>query len=155
MLLTLPVLHASQAVVDALPGALDCLIVLALAVALGAAANAITRMRRRARRRLGGIAVAALVLLAVLPSVAPYDHLFAAAHEDDATAVHAAHCHEGPSSCADAPVTSGPGQILDAAPLLIAPAMIGVLLLASVPVLYSLARRPILRPPLLSVATSI
>ncbi len=158
MVVTLPLLHAAQAaqaVTGAFPSATECLIVLAMAVVAGAAANAATRLRRRARRRLGVVAVSALVLLAVLPSVVPYDHLVAAAHDDGQAAVHASHCHESPSSCADAPVASGPGQILDAGPLVIVPAMISVLIVLVSPALYGITRRPILRPPLLSPATSI
>lgn len=155
MVVTLPVLHAAQTVIGAFPSVTACLIVLAVAIALGAAANAVTRLRKRARRRIGGAAISALVLLAVLPSVLPYDHLFAPAHDDDGAAVHASHCHDTPSSCADALVTSGPGQILDAAPPLIAPAMGAVLIILASPILHGVTRRPILRPPLLSVATSI
>jgi hypothetical protein len=155
MVITLPLLHAAQTVTNTLPGAIDCLVALGVAVALGAAANAVMRLRRRARRRLAGAAVSALVLLAVLPSVVPYDHLVAAAHEDAATAVHASHCHENPASCADAPVASGPGQILDAAPLLVVPAFVSVLIILASPMLCGITRRPTLRPPLACVATSI
>jgi hypothetical protein len=151
----LPLLHATQTVVQALPSATDCLVVLVVAVAVGAIANAITRLRHRVRRRLGAAALAALVALAVLPSVVPYDHLIAAPHDDDGAAVHASHCHDTPASCADAPVTSGPGQILDAGPLLVLPAMASVLLIAVSPVLRGISRRPMLRPPLLSAAVSI
>ena len=151
----LPLLHTSQTVVSAAPGVAACLVALAGAVAVGVAAGRVSRMRRRAQRRLAMAAISALAVLAVLPSVLPYDHLLAAGHEDDGAAVHASHCHDTPASCADAPVTSGPGQILDSAPLLVAPAMLSVLLLATVPMLVGITRRPILRPPLLAVPASI
>jgi hypothetical protein len=154
MIALLPLLHTSQTVVSAAPGAAACLVALAGAIAVGLAAGRVSRMRRRAQRRLVVAAISALALLAVLPSVVPYDHLLPATHDDGAAAVHASHCHDTPSSCADAPVTSGPGQIIDSAPLLIAPAMLSVLLFAVTPMLIGITRRPILRPPLLSVAAS-
>lgn len=155
MPLTLPLLHASQTVVQALPSATACLVVLAIAVAAGAAANAFTRLRRRTRVRAAIAAAWALTLIALLPSVVPYDHLAAAMHTDGAAAVHESHCHGTPSSCADAPVTSGPGQMLDAAPLLVAPVLTLLLLVVTATTLVGITRRPILRPPLLPVATSI
>jgi hypothetical protein len=84
------------------------------------------RQFRRGVARAGVARCAAMVmlLLAVLPSVVPYDHLFGHVDMSPAeTAVHAAHCHGSPGSCADAPVTSGPGQFLVSGPLLIAPAL--------------------------------
>ncbi len=150
----LPLLHASQSLVSTAPTVAACLGVLAGGLAAGSIAGAVPRLRRRVRRRLAITTVSALAVLAVLPSVLPYDHLLPATHADGAAAVHASHCHDTPSSCADAPVTSGPGQILDSAPLLIAPALLAVLLLATAPMLVGITRRPILRPPLLPVTAS-
>jgi hypothetical protein len=149
----LPLLHVTQTVAEAGPGVFAVLGVLACAIVLGAGAGIVTRLRRSARRRLAVAAVFALALLAVLPSVLPYDHLLTAAHTDDAASVHASHCHDTPSSCADAPVTSGPGQLIDASPLVVVPALMSVLLVASTLALTGISRRPALRPPLLSVAS--
>ena len=149
----LPLLHVTQTVASAGPGLIACVIVLAIAIAAGGAAGAFSRQRRRVQRRLATLAVSTLALLAITPSVLPYDHLLTAAHADEGAAVHASHCHDTPSSCADAPVTAGPGQMLDSAPLLVIPAMVFVLLIAATPMLTGISRRPALRPPLLSVAS--
>jgi hypothetical protein len=90
--------------------------------------------------------------LALLPAVLPVDHLLPdvahAAEEAHAEGVHASHCHESPANCADAPVTSGPGQMLDGGLLIPQPALsLAMVLLAAVPILRSVARRPDLRPP--------
>ena len=118
--------------------------------------RALPRLRARTRRRLLMLAGSSLTMLAVLPSVFAYDHLLPrGTHADERAAVHASHCHDGPGSCADAPVTSGPGQMLDAAPLVGAPPMLSILLLAITPVLIGVTRRPYLRPPLPLVAALI
>jgi hypothetical protein len=118
--------------------------------------RALPRLRTRARRRWLMLAGSLLTMLAVLPSVFAYDHVLPHdTHADERAAVHASHCHDGPGSCADAPVTSGPGQMLDAAPLVVAPAMLSILLLAITPILIGVTRRPYLRPPLPLVAASI
>jgi hypothetical protein len=154
VLVLLPLLHVGNAVVSAGPGVIACLIVLAAAVVLGSAAGAFSRQRRRVRRRLATIACSLLVLAAVTPSVLPYDHLLTAFHAHEGAAVHASHCHDSPSSCADAPVTSGPGQILDSAPLLVIPAMVAVLLIIVTTMPVGITRRPALRPPLLLFVAS-
>ena len=113
-------------------------------------------LRARTRRRLLMLAGSTLTLLAVLPSVIAYDHLLPrGTHADDSAAVHVSHCHDGPGSCADSPVTSGPGQMLDAASLIVAPPMLSILLLAITPTLIGVTRRPYLRPPLPLVASFI
>jgi hypothetical protein len=102
------------------------------------------------------LAGSSLTMLAVLPSVIAYDHILPRdTPGGERAAVHAAHCHDSPGSCADAPITSGPGQMLDAAPLVAAPAMLSILLLTITPVLIGVTRRPYLRPPLPLVAASI
>lgn len=114
------------------------------------------RLSSRTRRRLVMLAGSALTVLAVLPSVIAYDHLLPRdTHADQSAAVHAAHCHGVPASCADAQVTSGPGQLLNAAPLVVAPPMLSILLLAITPILIGVTRRPHLRPPQPLVATLI
>ena len=106
-------------------------------------------------------AVVLLLAIAVLPSVLPYDHLLLPtvshddghehAHEGPA---HAEHCHSTPASCADAPLTSGPGQFLQADALLSAPALTAVLLLLAVPMLAGRTIAPELRPPLQRLAAT-
>ena len=101
----------------------------------------------------GGIASAALVglvFLALLPSVVPYDHLFGNDAHDSAAeeAVHVSHCHVSPGTCSDAPITSGPGQLLLSEPLILSPAMVAVLITAVVPVPSSISYRPETPPPL-------
>jgi hypothetical protein len=106
-------------------------------------------LRGLGRRRLAAGALAVVVALALPPSVLPYDHLFA--HDGDAegaSEVHASHCHIAPGTCADAPVTAGPGQLVLGQPLIAVPAMLSVLLAASVAVLVGVSLRPEVRPPL-------
>ena len=67
------------------------------------------------RRRLTAIGCLLLVLFAVLPNVLHLDHLLVSgpvghSHEIENVAdlqEHSAHCHIGPASCADQPVSSG------------------------------------------------
>lgn len=113
----------------------------------GGAAAAFAVSQRRAAMRLAAIAVWALALMAIVPSILPYDHLFVAA-EDEHTAFHASHCHDTPGSCADAPVTAGPGQMLSAEPLLPAMPLVATLLILAVPLLYGITSRPEVRPPM-------
>jgi hypothetical protein len=114
--------------------------------------------RRSARRRAAFVAVAALFLVALLPSVFPYDHIILDAHAEPVGSAeqqaHATHCHVSPGTCADAPLAAGPGQLLMGAPLLTPPTLITLLLIASIPVLYGVTRRPELRPPLALVNSS-
>ncbi len=127
-----------------------------LPAAPAAGTRLLPRLRARTQRRLLMLAGATLTMLAVLPSVFAYDHLLTRdTHADDSAAVHAAHCHGVPGSCADAPVTSGPGQMLDAAPLVVVPPMLSILLLSVAPILIGVTRRPYLRPPLPLVASFI
>jgi hypothetical protein len=152
MLTLLPLLHAAPAAVTDTPGVVACLVALALGIMLGGAAGVLSRLRRRVQRRVAGAALGFLALLAVLPSVLPYDHLFTDANAGIGEAVHASHCHDSPSSCADSPVPFGPGQLIDAAPLVVVPAMLAVLIIVCAPVLRGRTCRPILRPPLTPVA---
>lgn len=162
MMALLPLLHAAQGAVETAPSTIVWLF-LAFAASLvgGGIAGWTTRRRRlpsvraHTRRRLMMLAASSLTVLALLPSVFAYDHLVPRSmHADELAAVHASHCHDGPGSCADAPVTSGPGQMIDAAPLVVAPAMLSILLLTIAPILVGVTRRPYLRPPLTLVATS-
>ena len=157
----LPVLHAAQGAVETAPPLGAWLLLFAAAVCAGSVAGYISRNRRpalpgvRTRRRATWAVAWTLTLLAVVPSVIPYDHIISAAgHDEGHAAVHAAHCHESPAACADAPVTSGPGQMVDAAPLALPPAMLLLLMTLVLPTLVGITRRPMLRPPLgLAVAS--
>lgn len=114
-------------------------------------------LRRRVRRRIIGHAAALAVFLAVMPTVLPWDHLFfaGAGHESAAEeSVHASHCHESPGTCSDAPVSSGPGQLLHSAPLLVTPIMLAVLMLFDIPGLTGITVRPKTRPPLPALRTA-
>lgn len=108
--------------------------------------------RQGTRRRAANGVMCALVSLALLPTVLPFDHLFihditvasaSAAHE----AVHVEHCHISPGSCSDAPVPSGPGQLLLAEPLVVVPAMLLLFIAVTAPVLLGITVAPRARPP--------
>lgn len=153
-----PLLHAAQTAIEAGMPVHGWPLIFGAGVAFGAAAAGVPRLLRRARtrRRIVSTAAALLTLLAVLPSVLPYDHMLQSpAQAAEHSAVHAAHCHENTAECADAPVTSGPGQLIDAAPLVVAPLMLSILVLINLPALTSLTRRTILRPPMLAATASI
>jgi hypothetical protein len=105
---------------------------------------------RRHRRRAAGVVVTALLFLALLPSVVPYDHVFtndvhAGAEE---ASVHVSHCHVSPGTCSDAPITAGPGQLLMGDPLIVAPALLTTLLAETTDVPVGVSHRPEIRPPL-------
>jgi hypothetical protein len=159
---TLPLLHAADATLTRFT-TVDVRLI-AIAILALAAANlliwaptwperALRRLgRRHVRHRLLRATALLLFGLAILPAVLPVDHMLPdvthAADEAHAEGVHAAHCHESPANCADAPVTSGPGQMLDGGLLIPQPALsLAVVLLAAAPILHSVARRPDLRPP--------
>jgi len=112
-------------------------------------------LRRRQRRVLRRTVLTLLVVLAVLPSVLPYDHLLpgvAHADSEEQEAVHASHCHVSPGTCSDAPVTAGPGQLIFADPLLLVPAMLAILLVAISPAARGIVPRPDTRPPRVALA---
>lgn len=113
----------------------------------GGAAAAFALLRRRLAMRFAAIAVSALALMAIAPSIFPYDHVFVTA-EDEHRAFHGSHCHNTPGSCADAPVTAGPGQILSTEPLLPVAPLVATLLILAVPLLYGITSRPEVRPPM-------
>ncbi len=153
----LPPLHIGRAALDA--GAPD---LRAVAIALAAFAVAAVLiwvpalpsgavLRRRVWLSLGKKFVVVMVALAVLPAVLPYDHLFAPAHADGGAdaAVHASHCHASPGTCSDAPLASGLGQFLFSEPLVVAPAMLTLVLLAVGVTLHGVYRRPETPPPML------
>ncbi|MDP9236762.1 MAG: hypothetical protein M3P30_05090 [Chloroflexota bacterium] len=141
---------------------LDARVVVAALIAFAAVAAALwlpapvaRGFRRGLRRRtIARSALALLVFLAVLPSVLPYDHLLPLAGHSDIgkadQAAHASHCHVSPGTCSDAPVTSGPGQLLMGDPLVATPAMLSILLLLTLPALAGITRRPEIRPPLVT-----
>lgn len=154
---SLGLLHITQTAVDVTT--VDPMLVAAAFAALAVATAAIWRPRpgtplrafisRRSRRRAVSLLATAFVFFALLPSVLPYDHLLGHSHasgEDES--VHAAHCHISPGTCSDAPVSSGPGQLLMSAPLVVTPAMLAVLIAATATVLVGISFRPEIRPPL-------
>jgi hypothetical protein len=146
-------LHVASAPVHTLDARLLALACIASAVALlwiwfPGHARAIRRRIDRA-----GIArslAVVMLFMAVLPLVVPVDHIFG--HVDvtgpGESALHAAHCHGSPGSCADAPLTSGPGQLLMSDPLLMSPAMLTVRMQTFAVVLAGRTVLPDLRPPI-------
>lgn len=127
-------------------GALAALLVVAFAVW----APRPLSVRRLSRWPAARAVMAFMVFFAVLPSVVPYDHLIPGLHQDMSIAaerVHETHCHLTPGSCADAPVSVGPGQFIFTDPLVIAPAMLAVLLVFSLPAMVGISPRPEVRPP--------
>lgn len=102
----------------------------------------------RPLKSVARVAIHMAVFAALLPSVLPYDHLVPVAHADDHPEIHAAHCHESPGSCSDAPVSSGAGQFLATEPLLVVPALVVMVLLLAAPMLRGVTRQPEVRPPL-------
>lgn len=109
------------------------------------------RTRRRAfRRRVAHFTMVGAMLVAVFPSVIPYDHLRSGTAVAGTAQVHTTHCHSAPGSCSDAPVASGLGQFLVSDALVLAPALTAVAILLAVPLLAGISMRPILRPPLLA-----
>jgi hypothetical protein len=154
---SLVLLHITQTAVGVTT--VDPTMVTAALAALALAAAAIwlprpgTPLRafvsRRSRRRAIASVTTVVVFLALLPSVIPYDHLFGDTHASgEEQAVHASHCHISPGTCSDAPVSSGPGQLLMSAPLVVTPAMLAVLIAATATVLVGISFRPEIRPPL-------
>ena len=118
----------------------------AVATGLHAALDTVDLVWRHGWLPVVLLALELVAFLAVLPSVVPYDHLSASAHTEHED-VHAAHCHGTPGTCADAPIPSGPGQMLMGEPLTAVPAMLSLLVLVAVVPLVGLTRRPELRPP--------
>jgi hypothetical protein len=155
MVTSLPLLHAAQAAVGDGPPAVLWLVCFVSALIAGALAGLLSAgyaPAPRTRRKIALRAAAVLTALAVVPAVVPYDHMLP--EQVGAAMSHAEHCHESPAACADAPVTSGPGQMIDSAPLLAEPGMLAVLLLTATPLLVGLTRRPALRPPMLTLDAS-
>ena len=155
---SLILLHIAQTAVQvttvdpaALAAAAAAFAVAAVAIWLpGSTLSILTLRSRQGRRRLASVAASTLVVLALLPSIVPYDHLFVRnAHAADISEpVHASHCHVSPGTCSDAPITAGPGQLILSEPLVLAPAMLTVLVAATATVLVGIASRPETPPPL-------
>jgi hypothetical protein len=104
--------------------------------------------RHLVRAGAARVTMTALLLAAVSPSVVPFDHLFF--HSDNTPAeeaVHAAHCHVAPGSCADAPLSAGPGQLIFNTPLIVEPAMLSVSVHIGTATLAGRSVPPDLRPP--------
>jgi hypothetical protein len=105
-------------------------------------------LERRFRQRALSVAAAALVLLAVAPTIFPYEHVLAVGHADGYDLVHAIHCHDStPGDCAEAPVGSGPGQFISTDPLIVVPVMLAVIVIVATPVWTGINSRPLTRPP--------
>lgn len=160
-MLQIPLLHAGQVMLRVTTVDARVLVLALLIFAFTAAAiwlrAPMSRSFRRGLRRPRTVARSALIMLvflAVVPSVLPYDHLLPMAGHTDIgaanEAAHASHCHVSPGTCSDAPVTSGPGQLLMGDPLVATPAMLSILLLLTLPALAGITRRPEIRPPLVT-----
>src|SRR5438093_11142032 len=114
----LPLLHITQtaARVTTVDGRVAAIVAIAPFGALAVIwRDELPRLLPPRIRRAVGVRIAVLaVFFAVLPAVLPYDHLFtdhgAIRAADEAT--HEMHCHLTPGSCADAPISAGPGQLL-------------------------------------------
>jgi hypothetical protein len=104
--------------------------------------------RRLARAGAARLAAGGLMLLAALPAVFPYDHLSLDTSKSGDDAVHALHCHAAPDSCADAPISSGPGQLIFAEPLLAPPSSRMTPVFSTDATMRSVVREPDLRPPI-------
>lgn len=155
---SLVLLHIAQTAVDVTT--VDPVMLSAAIFALAAFVAAIwlprpgTRIHalvsRRSRRRALALTATVVVLFALLPSIVPYDHLFGDNHASgEERAVHTSHCHVSPGTCSDPPVSSGPGQLLMNAPLVVTPAMLAVLITGAATVLVGVSVRPEIRPPFL------
>lgn len=153
----LPLLHIAQAA-NRVTSVDDRLLLLAAVVFAAAAAFIwwaplrVLLGRPFARRGLRA-GMVLLAFFALLPSVFPYDHVLndpshAAEHEQ----VHKTHCHGTPGQCADAPMPSGPGQMLGSDVLLPAAPTLAVLMALAATPLVGISWRPLLRPPLLPAA---
>ena len=150
----LPLLHVTQtaARVKTLDRGVAAIVAIALVAALGIIwRGELPLLRPRFRRAVSIRLAAILVFFAVLPAVLPYDHLFAehGAISDADEATHAMHCHLTPGSCADAPISAGPGQLLFGDPLLLTAATMPlVVVYVGARTLYGRTLRPDLRPPI-------
>jgi len=147
----LPLRHLARTAIRC--ATLDLRVVALATLALTAALCWIWRSLMPRPRSAARCVLAVLVFLAVLPSVFPYDHLVPGIHagaSEAEEAMHAAHCHVSPATCSDAPITSGPGQLLFSAPMLLTPSMLAVLLLMTIPALAGITQRPEIRPPLVA-----
>jgi hypothetical protein len=152
--LSLPLLHLVESVrtvheVNALAVAGGAALFVVATALIWAPAARPRLHTRRALRRVAPAAVWVLVAAALLPSLFPYDHLLPhTEHADEHTSVHASHCHESPGTCADAPLPSGPGELLSSAPLLAAPGLVAIAVATAALALRGLTVRPRVRPPL-------
>lgn len=160
--LALPLLHVARVVVEPPTVREEALVAGAAAPAVTAVAiwrspivsTARRLARRRPCRRVASAFAGVLMALAVLPAILPYDHLVPRArtesggHSTHDAAVHASHCHDTPGSCADAPVSAGPGQFLTSEPLIVVPALLVLATLSRATILTGITRRPDVPVPL-------
>lgn len=153
----LPLLHAAQSAAELT--AVDRSVISSAGAGMATVLVAAWRPRRLgkinpfkssvARRRILGWVAGVSLFVALVPMVAPLDHILvphadAQAHQD----VHTAHCHGSPGSCSDLPLVSGPGQFMLNEPLIVVPALLATLLVASVAILRGLSFKPEVRPPM-------
>lgn len=91
------------------------------------------------------------------PHSAPHTHNADTSNhaaDEDAARTHALHCHDGPGSCSELPMSAGPGQLL-VGEMLLPGAVMATLLLAFMlndRRLPGTTVRPSLQPPQLSIA---
>ena len=164
--LGVPLLHVAQTGVESttvdggfVVGASAAFVAGTLAVWRRRALASVRRFADRRRyRRFARVCAGLLMALAVLPAIMPYDHLLPRASASSTTvergtvAVHESHCHGTTGSCADAPVSAGPGQVLASDPLIVVPVLLSVALLSPAVVLIGIARRPDVPVPLPALA---
>lgn len=149
-----PLLHIAESAEHALRIRPDIVAGAALAFAAvlaGAWWPVLRRPLRKPLRAAAHVLVPVAVVAAVLPSVFPYDHVGPIDAGGDSQA-HAAHCHVTPGSCADAPVSAGPGQFVFSDALLVVPALALVAIVVASATLVGRSPRPATRPPLAVVA---
>lgn len=145
-----PLLHIAESAEHALGVRPDIVAAAALAFALIASFTWWPALRRPLRKPLlaaAHVVIPVAVVAALLPSVFPYDHVRPVGTGGDAQ-THAAHCHVTPGSCADAPVSAGPGQFVFSDALLLMPALTLVAIIVAATALVGRAPRPDTRPPL-------
>lgn len=157
--MTLPLLHAAQSATGLTRVNSDVLVLALAAFVSGAVVVWRPRLRmlgqRRIRHRVMVLTTYGAMTIAVLPSVLPLDHILSP-HVDSGNEqqVHTSHCHGSPSSCSDVPLLSGPGQLLASEPLILVPALVLGVILATTLSLKGRTEKPEIPPPLCSAAAA-
>lgn len=154
MIGAMPLLHAASGSADAV-ASVDLRFVIAAAACGGFAFGGLVgcaMARRPIGVRIGSpqfqrFAAAFVLLFAVLPNVAAWEHVLQSGGTDSGAEVHAAHCHESAGTCSEMPVLSGPGQLLFSDPLLTEPVLGERLLPARDVILVGRFSNPDVPPP--------